>query len=120
MQALRNASLLARLVLAWFALAIGVAVASPVVKPQGLELLCTGTGAMKLLVAGDDGGKPAGPHTLDCPLCASFDAPAFPARLVSPPALRFEQSVQHARTTRVAAVMAAPLPARGPPPRPSF
>ena len=39
MQALRNASFLARLVLAWFALAIGVAVASPIVKPKSMELL---------------------------------------------------------------------------------
>ena len=49
MQALRNASFLARLVLAWFALAIGVAVASPVLKTQSFELICSGGSGMQLL-----------------------------------------------------------------------
>lgn len=76
MHLLRNARLLARLVLVWFALAIGVAAASPLVQPQSIELICSGGGAMKLLVKGDDGDAVTPRHTLDCPLCGSFDAPA--------------------------------------------
>lgn len=115
MHALRRARFLARLVLAWFALSLGVAIASPLVKPGGFELVCSGSGAIKLLVkGGSDGGQPAG-HTLDCPLCASTAAP--------PPALRTElafvpalgHAVQPIFAARIAALTAAPLPARGPP-----
>ena len=115
MQRLRNASFLARLVLAWFTLAIGVAAASPVLKPQSLELLCSGGGAMKLLVKDAD-GKPASPHALDCPLCVVGDLPlpvvlAQPLPPQSPPAL-----VLHAKQRpRAGQLAAAPLPARGPP-----
>ena len=55
MQILRNFTFLARLVLAWVVLSLGVAVASPIVKPQNVLLVCTGSGAMKVLVTADDG-----------------------------------------------------------------
>src|SRR4051812_32294330 len=76
MQALRNASVLARIVLAWFALAIGAAVASPLVKPVGMDLVGTGGGALKIVVKaeGGDTGKTTS-ATLDCPLCLSISAP---------------------------------------------
>lgn len=113
MQALRNARSLARFVLVWFALAIGVAVASPVIKPQAIELICSG-GVIKLLAASDEEGEAAFGHTLDCPLCAS---------LAAPPAARrdFTQALPQGGVprvmpaTRVAALTAAPPPARGPP-----
>ena len=76
MRTLRHFTLLTRLVLAWFVLSLGVAVASPIVKPQDVLLVCTGSGAMKVLVKADDGStsEVAG-ATLDCPLCASVSAP---------------------------------------------
>lgn len=114
MQSLRRARLLARLVLAWFALAIGAAVASPLVQPRSVELICSGGGAMKLLVLGDDGNAaPAGP-TLDCPLCGSSDAPASAGgRSASvPPAAPLLATALVLPSVRPLAV--AP-PARGPP-----
>ena len=54
MRTLRHFSLLARLVLGWFVLSLGVAVASPIVKPQDILMVCTGTGAMKVLVQSGD------------------------------------------------------------------
>jgi hypothetical protein len=113
MQALRNASFLARLVLAWFALAIGVAVASPIVKPKSIELLCSG-GVMKLLVTSDD-GTPATGHTFDCPLCVSLDAPPASAAglfQAQPPSVGI--LLPHADAA-LAVFTAAPPPARGPP-----
>lgn len=113
MQRLRNAAFLARLVLAWFALSLGVAMASPLVKPQGVELVCAG-GGMKLLVK-DSQGTPAGSHTLDCPLCASSAAPpplALPA-VAAVAALPLERAALAAGY--VPTRTAAPLPARGPP-----
>lgn len=114
MQALRNARLLARLVLVWFALAIGVAVASPLVQPQSIELICSGGGAMKLVVKSDDGNAaPAGPM-LDCPLCGSFDAPASASgrSIPVPPAARL---LAAARVLPAVRPLAVAPPARGPP-----
>ena len=54
MQTLRNARLIARLVLVWFALSLGVAVASPLVAPKAALLVCSGA-SVKLIVQGADG-----------------------------------------------------------------
>jgi len=89
MDALRHAHHLARLVLVWFALSIGVAVASPLVSPQGMALICSGSGAMKVLVKTADGATEASSHSLDCPLCASIGAPPPVARTVAAPTRRW-------------------------------
>jgi hypothetical protein len=75
LQCLRNATLLARLVLAWLVLVTGVAIASPLAKPSNLVLVCSGSGVMQLLVNPGDGGEAPIGATLDCPLCASGPAP---------------------------------------------
>jgi hypothetical protein len=46
--ALRSARTLARLVLVWFVLSLGVAVASPMVNPKAMELICSGSGSVKV------------------------------------------------------------------------
>lgn len=117
MQTLRSARLLARLVLVWFALALGSAIASPLVQPQSLERVCSGAGAMKLLVKSGDGDAPASAHTLDCPLCANLGAPPPVARLLADPPL-LAQASRAAPASRIAALAGAPLPARGPPASP--
>lgn len=114
MQALRNASFLARLVLAWFALAIGVAVASPLVNPQGVELICSGGGGMKLLVNGGDEGGAAAGHAMDCPLCGSFGAAPPPSHGWVPTESGAGPVPSLAPAARPA-LSAAPPPARGPP-----
>ena len=116
MKTLRNAHLIARFVLVWFALSIGVAMASPIVKPLAMELICSGAGVMKLLLKGDDADQQLASHTLDCPLCATSSAP--------PPALlrwggQPVSALGHVRprieSAHIASLTAAPLPARGPP-----
>jgi len=116
MNALRNAHFLARLVLVWFALSLGVAIASPLVKPQAMELICSGAGMMKLVVQTDDGTSQEAPrYTLDCPLCATGNAPPPPTiSLVAQPAQPLAYVLQSI-PARIAALTAAPLPARGPP-----
>ena len=114
MQTLRRAHFLARFVLVWFALALGAAIASPIVKPQAMELVCSAGGSVKLVQTGDGTASPAG-HTLDCPLCMISSAP--------PPAVHVQvapqQSLAHAQrpipAAHIAGRTAAPLPARGPP-----
>ena len=116
MPALRRAHTLARFVLAWFALSIGVAIASPIIKPQATELICSSSGAMKVLVKTDDGGaKEQSGHTLDCPLCATISAPPPVARQTAEPARPLAHVLQGIPAAHIAALTAAPLPARGPP-----
>jgi len=115
MQSLRNAHLIARFVLLWFALSIGAAIASPLVKPQDLQLVCSASGASKLIVGDADGQGDAVLQALHCPLCAGIGAPppleimAFSAA----PPLRYALPVQE--RDRLEPVAAAPPPSRGPP-----
>lgn len=114
MQTLRHAHRLARYVLVWFVLSLGVAIASPIVQPQAMELVCSAAGAVKLVKTGDD-GQPSAAHLLDCPLCLPASAP--PPVLQLP--LLHAQSVAHAQRSlsvaHIADRTAAPLPPRGPP-----
>lgn len=115
MQTLRHTRFLARLVLAWFVLAMGVAIASPIIKPQAIELVCASGGAMKLIVKGDDGSAEARSHTLDCPLCATVGAPPplVSLPLAQPSALA--PALHPIAAAHIAGRTAAPLPPRGPP-----
>jgi hypothetical protein len=114
MQRSRHASFLARLVLAWFALALAVAAASPLVKPQAAQLVCSGSGSIQLVVPTGEDGQPPSTHTLECPLCAAV-APPPPA--VQPMAFLqpLGRVVQSLPSARLAARIAGALPARGPP-----
>lgn len=115
MQALRHARFLARLVLAWFVLSLGVAIATPLVQPQSLELICATGGAMKLIVKNADGTAQERGHTLDCPLCATVAAPppVLTPVVVAPSSLA--HALQPVAAAHIAARTAAPLPPRGPP-----
>ena len=116
MHALRTSSTLARLVLAWLLLTLGVAVAAPLVQPQAMEIVCsTGAGATMVFVASDDEAPLVAPATLECLLCLGASAPpaaiALPALgpvpETQPPLVRL--------AVRLVATHGAPLPARGPP-----
>ena len=118
MQTLRHARFLARLVLAWFVLSLGVAIAAPLVNPQSMELVCASGGAMKLVVKSADGSEPDAPargHTLDCPLCASVAAPPPPLSTSTDQPPLAAQPLPGQAAEPIAGRTAAPLPARGPP-----
>lgn len=95
LQRLRATAALARFVLAWFALSLGVAMAAPLVQPHALQLICGG-GTIKLLQ--DNGDAPASTLTMDCALCApaivpppqpvtlALLAPAAPGPVLAPQA----------------------------------
>jgi hypothetical protein len=111
---LRNALHLTRFVLVWFALSVGVAIASPMVNPKGVDMVCSSAGAMKLVVQGDDDGV-ASSLTMDCPLCAGIGAPPteFNTSLTQPSPLSF--ALLPLEAARIASATAPPLPSRGPP-----
>lgn len=118
MQILRNSISLARLVMAWFVLTLGIAVASPIVNPQSLQMLCSANGSMKMIVVDDNGQQVLanGQHGLDCPLCLSITAPP-PQQgtpfLAQPQPLG--RALQPVVSARIAAIAGASLPPRGPP-----
>jgi len=114
MQKLRNAFQITRLVLVWFALSVGVAMASPVLNPKGMDMVCTGTGTMKLVVLGDE-DVTASSLTLDCPLCASVSAPPPALNTALPQPSPLAYAVQPIAAAHIAALTAPPLPSRGPP-----
>ena len=115
MQTLRRAHWITRLVLVWFALFIGVAAASPLVKAERLEMVCTGMGSMKLIQpdADDPAGSPLSPG-MDCPLCMPVAAPA-PVALPLPHPGGLAYALHPLESARLASLIGLPWQARGPP-----
>lgn len=111
----RRAHRLCSFVLLWFVASLGVAIASPVVNPQAMELVCSASGAVKVVVQTDDGAHEMGTGHMDCALCMLTGAPP-PTPVVAVPAVTpLAHAVQPIPAARIAAATAAPLPARGPP-----
>ncbi|MGC3984331.1 MAG: hypothetical protein QM777_06140 [Pseudorhodoferax sp.] len=106
---------LVRAMLALFLLSLGAAIASPIVKPQAVELICSGAGVVKAVVHTDDGVQEMGASHLDCPLCVPGGAPPVPPTLAQPSVPPLGHAVRPIPAARIAAATAAPLPARGPP-----
>ena len=109
--------LLACFLLAWFAVATGVATASPWVHPQAMELICSAAGDVQFIVLGDDGAQQQRGHTFDCPLCVHLGgaAPPPPAGMRLPTLQPLAPALHPIAFAPIAARSAAPLPARGPP-----
>lgn len=117
LQTLRRATYLARWVLVWFVLSLGVAVASPLVKPQPFDAVCSASDSQGQ--TGTQGKTPAVPlhHTLDCVMCLPWTAPpASPVVLASTTALPHTPPATLEVAHR-ASRFAGPQPARGPPTR---
>ncbi len=105
-------------VLLLYVATLGVAMAAPFMHTQATDLVCTSTG-YKLVGQQDNvksGGAGGATHLLECALClASGIAPSFPHP--DAPAERHSRSyaLRSIPAARLAAVVSAPLPARGPP-----
>ena len=116
MQSLRNAHLLARFVLVWFVLFVGVSVASPLVNPQSSQMVCSAMGGLKMVDTDDGSGDTAQPaNSLDCPLCAqvTFPTPSVSHHLDATHALAY--ALRAIPSAHIAWLTGSPLPPRGPP-----
>ena len=72
-----------QLLLVWFALSVGVALASPVMlQSHGGDVVCSGSGALMPMPA-DDGGTPAPGHDHDCHQCVMVGVPPVPLVFVA-------------------------------------
>ena len=114
MHLLRSMTRLRWCVLAWFALCYGVALATPLVKPHALALVCSSSG-MALVSHADGSHPPLAKPGLDCPLCLLGSAPPSQpsARLPLQPAV--PESVAMPPGLLALAPSGAPPPARAPP-----
>ena len=117
MQYLRHFTLLSRLVLAWFVLSLGVAVASPLVIPKDVHQLClSATGGTQTVDAdGENSGNTHLGSGMHCPLCVPAGAPPPPVIGVEFALQPLSYALQGIPSAHVAARTAAPLSARGPP-----
>ena len=112
-----TARLIARWVLVWLALSLGVAIASPLVNPQTTQMVCSGAGAMKLMVLNDEGSSEWGTLTLDCPLCAHLGAPPPVLTWGTEPPFELAFSLLPLEVARIASLLRGPCQARAPPAR---
>ena len=112
---LRNTPWLARLALLWFTLTLGVAVASPLVKPQSEVMICSAANGMVKVVLNADGSLSTASSTMDCPLCmlGGASAPVVQQTVQAPHAL--SHVLQRIPAAIIAAFTAVPPPPRGPP-----
>ena len=112
----RTARTLARLVLAWFVFYVGAAIASPLLMPGRYDVICSADGIAKLMHSDSGGSGEAGAASLHCPLCMPAGAPPPPVPVVAErPAAPLAYALRSIPAARLAALTAAPLPARGPP-----
>lgn len=112
---LRRARQFARFALVWFALSLGAAIASPWINPQTIQLVCSSTAGMQVVVADDDGTVDPVSLSMQCPLCVGVGAPPPVPILRWTPSAPLPHPLPVSRAAPFATLAAAPLPARGPP-----
>ena len=118
LQSLRNAHRFTRFVLVWFALFVGVAVASPLVKPEAVHLVCSAIGDVKLVqvdAAGDDVDGARAHTALDCPACLPLIAPPMADVLAQLSTGHLSHVLQPLPAARLASLLGQPWQARAPP-----
>ena len=115
LQTLRHARQLTRFVLVWFALALGVAMASPLVSPKSIDLVCSSGGVVKLVAADEGDQGQAASHSMDCPLCMSLAFPPAPLALQAVKPSPLAHALHPIASAHIASATAPPLPSRGPP-----
>lgn len=115
LQTLREARFITRLVLVWFALFIGASVASPLVKPQSTQMVCSAMGGMKMVVGDDAGGGTTFSGSMDCPLCVHVSAPPVHETPGFEPVSALAHVLRPIPAAHIAWLTGSPLPPRGPP-----
>lgn len=112
---------LVALVLFLYAAALGVAIAAPVVNPQAMSLICTSTGYKLISQQDKDAPKSSKSgdnmkHLLDCSFCLATGITSVrPQQDAVQLAHALSYALRSIPAARLAAIVSAPLPARGPP-----
>jgi hypothetical protein len=111
---------LKRWVLACLVLAIGVAHASALIKPQAIELLCSSNGALRLILLGsnpsdDQQAQLQSEHSTPCALCMPLSVPAPEGAMPLLPRADLRYSLRPIAAAPASTQALPALPARGPP-----
>jgi hypothetical protein len=115
MEKIRSSKLIARFVLVWFVLFVGSSIASTLVKPTDMQMVCSGAGTMKLIDTSDkDTNKNVVKH-LDCPLCLTIVSPPTYSSFTLPVPSPLSLALHPIIAAHIASLTAPPLPSRGPP-----
>lgn len=102
--------------LAWFALVLSVAAASPLVNPRAVQMVCSANGSVKLVAdTGEELTDTSRAHTLDCALCLLANAPPQVSVALHAPPMGVTAVLALRTSEPILALQGAPLPARGPP-----
>jgi hypothetical protein len=115
MHTLRSSKTLAGLVLVWFALFLGSAIASTSFSSGSMQIICAAGGGMKMVDTGDDGSIPKAGAGMDCPLCATCAPPPSKSSAHFDPRSPLAHALQPLAAAHIASTAAPPLPSRGPP-----
>ncbi|MEY4428054.1 MAG: hypothetical protein RLZZ182_743 [Pseudomonadota bacterium] len=109
---------LARCVLAWWIAVVGLGAWAPALAAANeLGAVCSvrSSGAERLTAQEQAGKGVAGHHGLDCLMCCHAPTLPSPPVILLPHALPLGHVLQSIPAARLAALVSAPLPARGPP-----
>jgi hypothetical protein len=113
---LQRANKLVIAVLFLYGLTLSVAMAAPMVEGKGMSMVCTSTGIKFVNESGKIVDGKSTTHTLECSFCVpTAIAPELPILSVCPPVHTLSYATQSIPAARLAAIVSAPLPARGPP-----
>ena len=115
MKYLRHAKKLARFVLAWFVLSVCAAMASPLVVPKSMDMVCTNGGLIKFISSDDSQEDGATLKTMDCALCTPVIFPPVPIVQQFTQVSSLAHALQPLVSAHIASATAPPLPSRGPP-----
>ena len=111
----RQAHFLARIVLAWFVLSVCAAMASPLVVPKSMDMVCTSGGVMKFISSDDAQDAGTALKTMDCALCMPVVFPPAPIAQQFIQVSSLAHALQPLVAAHIATATAPPLPSRGPP-----
>lgn len=113
---LRRANKLVIAVLFLYGLTLSVAMAAPMVAGKGISMVCTSTGIKFVNESGKLVDGKATTHILECSFCVPTGiTPSIPLPDAIPPVHALSYATLSIPAARLAAIVAAPLPARGPP-----
>ena len=112
---LRSSRWLPRAALLWFALTLCAAVASPVLHPQGEQVICSGMGMQKVLINEDGTTTTSAVSGISCPLCLVGGAPPVASTPFMAAVQIHGNMLPSAPAPHIASFTATQPPARGPP-----
>jgi hypothetical protein len=107
--------LIARLVLVWFTLFLGVAIASPILNPTETQMVCSSAGSMKMVASSEEDVDAKARTSMDCPLCAPVVLPFDSCSVGFDKARPLAHLLHPVAAALIASLTAPPLPSRGPP-----